>query len=480
MPDTQGTTSFVGSFLQGYMGHMDNAEHEKLQKVAGLMDIADRYRRMAEDPDASDEIYSHAQEQYQQKLSEADKVMNQKGSGLGAIMGIFGLGKKSKDGQPAPALPRTLFQKPTGESDAGSGPSNPAPMSRPPALGFLPPSDDQDLPAEFRGIPPSVYMAAGAQSGGTPPSAPAAAAKPDPYAGLSHAMKFHMRAQEIQGKMEQARQLDTARQQAVMQQGMNRDQYTWQQQQDIAARNAKVEAYKASDEYKLASPEEQRRALDYLQFGMPFKDPSMRLKTEVVPNEKGELVNRTTDLASNQVINETPYSVKSDEPLIQGIISADKAKGITTSRQDAQAKLGQIRLQGLNLGNQSKSSGIANQASLIQARQVRMDAVAKSKSGSLSTKDAIGLAKAAITYGKSIVMSRPGGVGMDDDAVSAADMPLARKWVEEVGISWDKLQSLISGNPQTTAADEAKKYRGPQQNAGGAGGSTGSILKPPK
>ena len=68
MPDAQGVASFIGEFMKGYMGQMATMEQQKLHKVAGLMEVADQYRRMAEDA-PSEEVYHSAHENYKKQVA---------------------------------------------------------------------------------------------------------------------------------------------------------------------------------------------------------------------------------------------------------------------------------------------------------------------------------------------------------------------------------------------------------------------------
>lgn len=485
MPDAQGVASFIGEFMKGYMGQVAQMESEKVRKVQGLMEVADQYRKMAEES-PTEEGYHSAQENYQKQIAEANKLMNEKVSGIGQIMSLFGFGKKGKNGQAA-AIPREWFQRPAQGADAAPAqPSTPAAMPRPAALGPEPPVDDSNLPANFRGM--QQFMGSGgspiSSPGGAPGAPPAEkpAAPTNEYAGLPWMKQQMLRIQDAQRARERKDALSLETEKAEINRRFGREDFTWQQSQKQAETDRKIQAYKDSPEYKTDSEDERSRKISFIRDQIPYREPTTKTSTTITRNSTGQLVRRTTDLRTKEVINEEPYYQPSDEPIVQAIIQEAASKGVTMTPEQAEAELGKRRLQGMDLTNKAKGLGIANQAALLAARKLRTEMAQKAKAGNLTVKDAIGLAKAATSYGKSIVMSRPEAAGMDEDQLNQEAMPIAKKWIEEVGISWNKVQSLISGKPETTAQQEAMGYKGPQAQSGtpAARPGTGTILKPPK
>jgi hypothetical protein len=458
MPDAQGTASFIGEFLKGYMGQTAQAELQKLQKVQGLISISEKYRQQAEDPDLSKEEHDHWKQLHTQTLMEADKTMNQKSSGLGSIMKALGFGKKQANGSTA-----------TPTSDMYRGTGTPASMPRPESQGPAP--ADTNAPAEFMGpnslgtfqqqqTPPDVQQGGlGSVMNAQAPATQAAPAAPatDPYAGIGYLTAQRMKADELKRKQDNADAIDLYRQQEDLRSQKTRSDYTWQQSQTQAGRDAAVEKYKASPEFKTDSQDEQSRVIRNLQYGLPYREPTQRLKTERVPDANGNLVERTIDLNdNNKVVNEVPYTNTTDEPYIQAIINQGLAQGKNISRKDAEAQLGSIRLKSLNLTNQGKESSLANQASMIEARKERDAAAKKAKSEGLSQKEALSIWDKAMAQGKSIVTSRMGGKMVDDAQIVAASTIAAKQWLSAGGLDPN---TVISKKNGTTIV-------APQQRAG--------------
>lgn len=98
MPDAQGVTSFIGSFMKGYMGGVQQAQAQKMANVKYLTDIAQNYQKTAENPDISEKARSYAAQQYTKFTLDADKEFNRKIGPWSSIAQLFGWGKKNKDG----------------------------------------------------------------------------------------------------------------------------------------------------------------------------------------------------------------------------------------------------------------------------------------------------------------------------------------------------------------------------------------------
>jgi hypothetical protein len=465
MPDAQGVSSVVGEFLKGYMGQTAQEEQKKVEKVRGILDIADRYRRIAEDPDASDVEYNHAQEQYQTFLGMADKEFNRSTSGLGSIMKIFGFGKKGKNGT-TPSMPRQWFQKPPEKG----APTVAAAMPRP---GFMGPEPtiprEEDMPAEFRGIPRQMYASVPGTAAPAPIAPVANPAPPDQYAGMSPRLVRRAQFADIQADKNQQRQIEAAKQTAEINKQNQQDVYNWQQQQRQALIKDQLDAYRARPEYG-TDPEADRRMEDYIQFGIQPRQESLRTKTEIVRNEANQLVRRTTDLRNGETISEDPYANANDEPLIQAIIENHRAKGETVTPDQALAELGQVRLRGLTLTNTGKEAGIQAQAALTKSRQQRTQFLKdkENNGGTLTPSQAASLYKAAkasaISRFKAEV-SEMDQLQMNQATKNAMIARFEKEYVEggsgQEGImAWDEMIKLVNPNaaPPKTPEEKAKAF----------------------
>lgn len=459
MPDAQGTASFIGEFLKGYMGQAAELQDQKMKKVAGILDMADQYHRMAQDA-TLEETYNEAQTNYQTKVAEADKVWNQKSGNLGSIMKIFGFGKKGPDGN-MPVLPRGAFQS----QGAPIGPV--AAMPRSESLGPAPPPTDvPNAGGEFQ--PGSLGYLALQQSKAPAPGTPAqvgpvanAHAPAQPW--VHPLLRNQMEMRRMEREQDQEWQLKNQEKIGEIQRRFSREDFDWKQGQTQAETDRKVQAYKDSPQYQQDSPDEQTSVLNYLQFGIPIKPQQMRIKSEIVRNENNQLVNRTTDLVTGKVVQEEPYQNTSDEPYLQAIIQSGRAN----TPEEARAILGQARLDSLNLGNQAKKGSIANQASLIEARNERTKylALKKAGGGKLTAAQAVGLYKAAQSHG--LAMLKLKGIDvlvMPKEQLQIEINKYAQPYVEgtdalEGLMKWEELRQLAGMEPGRT----------PQQNAVGFG-----------
>lgn len=473
MPDAQGVSSFIGEFMKGYMGKVAQMEQDKVRNVAGLMDVADQYRKMMETA-TSDEVYQSAQENYQQKVAEADKLMNQKVSGLSSIMGMLGLGKKGKNGQAA-MIPREWAA--TQPQEAGQ--AAPAPMERPAALGPEPPAisplEDTNIPPEFRGMQQfmNVQAPTPATVGGAPSAAPSAAPAPvNEYAGIPIVQRNILRAEDARRNREREETLALEERRQGINRRYSREDYEWRAEQEQADKDRRANAYRASAEFGNDS-EEDARVLRNIQFGIPYREPTLRTSTAITRNPSGQLVRRTTDLRTKEVISEEPYYASADEPKIQAIIQEERDKGRQITPDEAVVELGRRELQEQNLRNQTRTSGLKNQADIIAARRLRTEMLRKaSTGGGLDAKDARSLYQSAMSFARATVTGRPEHAGDSEQEIMNAALPIARQWIEDGGMSWEKIQSLLSGNPEKTPEQELGGYRPPSART-----STGSTSK---
>jgi hypothetical protein len=455
MPDAQGTTSFIAEFVKGYMGQMQALEQKRIQDLQNTMTVAENYRKLAEDPNTSPEVHDHYKQLHIETMGEFEKQRNTKVGGLGQVMKLLGFGKKQANGSVA-TPPSHLYR---------SGPGGAQTAEPPPSA-----SADYSIPSELSENPPEINQAPGIPPAGT--------GTPDnKYAGLNEVAIRQLHMADLKRQQEQESSLDTARKTAVINRQFGREDSAWQQEQNQKNIADRLAAYKASPQYG-KDKDEDRRMENYIQFQTPYRESTVRTQTKIVPDANGHLVTRTIDLNDGKVITEEPYSSPADEPLIQALMTNNHL-----SREQAVAEIGNKRLEALDLTNKGKKQGIEAQTQMIELRNLRTEALKKAKAGGLTTKDAIGLAKAATTYGKSVVMSRPESAGMSDEELNAAAMVQAQKWVEEVGLSWQKVQSLINGQPQLSPQEEAHGYKGPSAPStptAGGGTSTGSIIPFPR
>ena len=58
MPDAQGTSSFIGQFLQGYMSGQQNAHQQRLQQMNQKMQDMEHFQSMAENIPISNPLNS--------------------------------------------------------------------------------------------------------------------------------------------------------------------------------------------------------------------------------------------------------------------------------------------------------------------------------------------------------------------------------------------------------------------------------------
>ena len=400
MPDAQGTASFIGEFLKGYMGETARREQQKYQELSGVLSVAEKYRAMAEDPKISKEENDHWRQLHTQTLSEADKIMNRKSSGIGSILKIFGFGKKQANGSVV-TPPGEWYQAQGGEPPAGGE----APAAQSP----LP--DEMNMPANFRGIPPELYLGTpGSGSASVAPVAAASAPSEDKYANMNPIMAYNERLKDIETERRRQDAIATATETGTISQRFQRENSDWERTQKQAEIDRKVAAYKESPQYDAATEAERNRVLNDIQFDLPYREPQMRLKTEIARNEEtGELVRRTTDLASNQVVSEEPYYNPADEPTIQAIIAQAEAEGKTMTPEEARVELGKVRLRGLNLSNQGRAGSIASQAITRQAATDRARILHEkaNNGGVLTPAQAIGVHRSAMSYGRQMLAADP-------------------------------------------------------------------------
>lgn len=467
MPDLQGTASFIGEFLKGYMGQTAQLEDQKLRKVSGILDVADRYRRMAEDPYATDDTYNHAQKMYQQQVSEADKIMNQKSSTIGSIMKIFGFGKKGANGEP-PAIPRYLFNAPTmsgGEAQVvpestpvqsqdgatGAGAEirmNPAGLTplwmRRPQLNYSGPGGMQ-IPAPAPGDEQSPQQ---------PP-------EQKRYVGLGPIARQQQMVKDIEAERENKYAIERARQVGAMQQQLSREDYTWKQGQSEEEGKRKLEIYRNSPQWEIDTPQVRSAKMGWLSQGIPFRPPTPRIKTEKARDENNRIVMRTIDYSTGEILSETPYIATSDEPKVQALI----AEGVADTPEAAQAEIGRRELKSGELTAKTKEGNIAAQAenSRIRAEREKYLKAKNESGGALTGATAKSLYRDAMAYGVRMLAMDAGSVAMSKEEKDKFIEAAARKYVEGVPgqeglMKWEDLRKIAGSAPAKTAQEEYNEY----------------------
>ena len=469
MPDAQGVSSFIGEFMKGYMGQVSQMEQDKVRKVSSLMDVAEQYRKLAEGA-TTEESYFSAQEVYRQKIEEADKLMNQKVSGIGSIMKMLGFGKKGKGGEAA-MIPREWMQRPQfGDQSAigqqeqqGPGEALPAPMQ------------GAGVPAE---TPPEIPPAGEQPQPPQQLAAPAAQPGPD-YSGLPWVMQNKLRIEDVRAAQKRDEDLETKRKESEIGRTASREEYAWQREQRRKEAEDLIEQYQNSPEWTSHSQDERTRIVAHIRLGIPYREPATRTSTSITRNPSGQLVRRTVDLRTNEVLNEEPYYQPANEPLIQAIIAEAAEKGISMTPDQAEAELGRRRLEGIDLTNQAKVKGLESQEELIKARRTKNEIAEKiAKGEGITMAQAISLHRSALSYGSTMARAQVDAITRSEDENHAAALEIARKFVEETGLTWDKLQSIISGKPEVDPLEEAMGYTRP--DSGTSKKSTGTLLEPPK
>jgi hypothetical protein len=489
MPDKQGVSSFIGNFLNGYMGKVAQLEQEKTQNVKGMLEMADRFRQAAEDPLSSPEAAYGYRSLYQQKLSEADKEHNRSTSGLGSIMKIFGFGKKGKDGS-TPDMPAEWFTRPAGNAPQQTPsampaewftrPAGNAPQETPKAMpqpGWMNNGgrSQEDLPANFRnlpewasaGVPPTpLTPGAPASTPGTPATPLTPPAAPDKYAGLSPVVALQQKIADLNAAREQSNRLDTEGKVADLQQTHSRENATWAADQAKQATADRVKAYETSAEYPTDTPEMRSRKISFIRDQIPYREPTQKTKTTLGFDETGHPAYITKDLSSDEVISTTPAPASAEESMVQSIMHSKKF-----TRDQAEAELGKIRIEGLRLGNESKEGSIEAIAALKDARETRTKILKEKQSsgGKFTPIQLEGIRKAA----KSSALAKLKADPMALLRMSAAEkdqklMQYEREYVEgtpgQEGIM--KYEDLIKGEggpghktPAQIAADRASAIR---------------------
>lgn len=328
-----------------------------------------------------------------------------------------------------------------------------------------------NMPAEFRGIPQEFYL--GTPEAGSASVAPVAAASApaeDKYANMNPIMAYNERLKDIETERRRRDAIATATETGRISQQFQRENSDWERAQKQAEIDRKVAVYKESPQYEAATEAERNRVLNDIQFGLPYREPQMRLKTEIVRNEEtGELVRRTTDLASNQIVSEEPYFNPADEPTIQAIIAQAEAEGRTMTPEEARVELGKVRLRGLNLSNQGRAGSIASQAITRQAATDRARILhdKANNGGVLTPAQAIGVHRAAMSYGRQMLAADPtNSITMTEAQKQQFINEHARQYVEggqgQEGImSWGELIRIM--NPaapaKKTPEEEAREWK---------------------
>jgi uncharacterized protein YdhG (YjbR/CyaY superfamily) len=468
MPDAQGTASVIGEFLKGYMAETARMEQKKYADLARTLSIAEKYEKMASDPTIDKAEQDHWKQFQIKALADADKIMNRKSSGLGQIMKLFGFGKKQQNG--SVATPPSEWYQPIDSN------KTPAPMPRPGFMGPEPQIDAPNTPAEFR-FPMSQYI--NAPGGGTAPVAPVATAtKPpdDPYAGMNRIMAYNERVKDLESRRNLQNAIEVATRTGEISQRFANERADAEQARRQEEIQRQLTAYRSNPSYG-QDPTFDRQMESIIQFGQAPREPALRTKTEIVPNAANQLVRRTTDLNTGTVISEEPYANPNDEPMIQALIDSGNAR----TREEAVAKLGQIRLTGLDLANKGKTASIANQEELRKYREERTKILAdkKSNNGTMTTAQAIALYEKAQNYGRAMLRTTATDIDlmeMPEDEKTAKIAAYARQYVEgtegQEGIMrWDDLLRIANPNGRNPE-EEARGYRGPQ--------TPGRRLMPPK
>jgi hypothetical protein len=474
MADSQGTSSFVGSFLNGYMGQMANQQQQKLKKVSDLMDIAERYRRMAEDPAASDEVYSHAQEQMQGILDEAHKTMNAKNNGLGTIMSLFGFGK-GKGGQGPNQIPRALFQPtsvpgtqpgggampyPMTQPGETSGAMSPRPMPQPGVTPIATAPQDDSVPAEFRGMPLSAFMN---QPGSSAPASIAPVAQPTPsqydMTGLSHMAKMNLRQQQVAGQMGLDQQGAAERQRADINQEYSHRNYVYQRQQQEAQTAKDLAVFRSNPNYG-KDPEYDRSMESHIQYGYVPKEPTPI--TKQAPDWENE--EPVTNIYSNgKVVSTMPRTLPHDAQL-QAIKSEFAAKGITLSTKQADVEYGKRLNTEMQLNENLKNISIEARKQGETLRGLRINALQDkaNNAGKMTPQMAEALMKGARAAGAAELARAISERTKESGALRNMTMAQRTQWIEDYAkqqtsdiAPWDELTRTV--NPAKPVAPTPKQ-----------------------
>jgi hypothetical protein len=468
MPDTQGVTSFIGNFIKGYMGQMATQQDEKVKNVSALMDMAERYRKIAADPTATEEEYNEAQEMYKGKLQEADKVWNEKGSGLGQIMNILGLSKKGKNGK-SPSLPRQLFKE-EGGAPAGAqvGPvanATPAAMPRPASMGPEPSIGNENLPAEFRNLPPEFISAPGGQpvvtstgqpvygvgpivgaTGGAPPAKP-------PF--IHPVIRAQLQAKALEDAQRLKSRLEEEEKAAEIRNRFSKEDFEWKQTQHEEEIQNAITRYRESPEFAIDDPGTQSRKISFIRDQIPYREPTPRLITKTTRDNEGRLVSQTREVNTpdQPIVSEVPAPYTEHEALVQAMRAEAKAKGVDMTPEQAEAEIGKIRLKGLRLGNEGKSAGLQAQADLHMYRTERQNFITAKNAagGKMTPAQASTLYRTAIARGDANLQKyyKNKLIIMPQAQKDQITMDFARQYVEGMGgeegiMNWDELVKIIN------------------------------------
>ncbi len=489
MPDAQGTSSFIGGFLQGFMRQSAQAEDEKLRKVAGMMQIADHHRKMAENPDIDEAIRKDAERSYTKYVQDADKLMNQKVSGLGALMSIFGIGKKGKDGQPAP-IPSELFQPqrvPTNypaEPSAGGLSSipyfldnNPPGVSSPNAdPGFTP------RPAPFS-APQPVASTTGTEllSYRTPvdtlPGYSTVIAPPpvDRFAGMNAIAAQNLMRQEAENKLKLENAIATARATGEVSQGFARENAKWQsdfqRQQNLKSMNEFLNGPIA----RQMDPELRTQVATHIGYGITPPNQTPRIKET---SEDGMRVIR--DLNSGKVLHQYPEpETASERAAVKDYMLANPG----WTEEQARTALAKTRVEARTTANEAKDLALQRTRLLNEYTQSRMKWQNETKAGKLDIAKAKSLHQEAMNWGLrnfNLDSRRFGATKEQADAIKAQ---YAREYIEGnasqpgVGVTWEQLNAIISGQAPRTPQEEANSLLTPRNPAAN---KKPTILLPPK
>jgi hypothetical protein len=479
MPDAQGVTSFIGEFLKGYMAETTRKEQQKYQDLSGVISVAEKYRAMAEDPRLTKEEHNHWKQLHAKTLDEADKILNQKSSGLGSIMKIFGIGKKQANG--ATSTAPSEWYKPAGGDQGSSAPTGPAPMPRPAHMGPEPNiPNEMDLPPEFRGM--QQYMSLQPASSGPSVAPVVTAAKPeeDKYADMNPIRAYNERIADLAAERRRKEAIQTARETGEINQEFARENAAQQQTQNQQEIDRRVALFKSSPQYKPGDPDSDR-IINSLQLGLPYKEPTPYRRTVRTYNDQGEPV--TQVLENGKIIDEAPTFGMANESIIRSIMDDSAASGKPISYKQAEAVWGKHQRDTADLTNKAKTASIANQASNQRYRQLRIDALAEKKknNGAISAATATSLYKAAQAHGLSEFMrlNSIDAITMTDAQKQAKIDAYSRQYIEgspgQEGImKWDDLRRVANpaAPPPKTAEERARAYTGPKPVA-----KPGSVVK---